>query len=236
MDSFLRLQAIYNGNVCELERRLQDVDSWSIDKAVLGGMTLLNFAARAGQVMAVKLLLDKGAKADKNTFNHAAAGGNVEMGHLFLQHRICPGLESLGYACTHGRGDFAQFLLEHGAKVNGSVHSRPLHQATMNGHREVVQLLLESGASVFIEDSVGRKPLALAMTFRHYDIARDLVAAGAPVDSSRDLVHFSLLTYAKAVAKTEPQMKVLLEECLEPAVAQRPWRDRPPALGAHRSP
>lgn len=57
---------------------------------------------------------------------------------------------ALHEACNHGFRDIAETLLDNGADVNakGMDDERPLHDAAINSHAEVVQLLLSRGANV----------------------------------------------------------------------------------------
>lgn len=57
----------------------------------------------------------------------------------------------------------------------------PLHQAAMNGHEDVVRLLLEKGAVMEAEDSHSHTPLHLAAENGHMTIVKLLLAAGAKV-------------------------------------------------------
>lgn len=55
----------------------------------------------------------------------------------------------------------------------------PLHQAALNGHKDIIEALLEAGASIDVEDNEGATALHLASG---PDAAIALIKAGADVD------------------------------------------------------
>jgi len=60
----------------------------------------------------------------------------------------------------------------------------PLHVACCEGHSQVVQYLLDLGASVHVRDRYGDSPLDDAVTFRHMDIVKMLRETGAHLTMS----------------------------------------------------
>ncbi|HYL98888.1 MAG TPA: ankyrin repeat domain-containing protein, partial [Blastocatellia bacterium] len=65
---------------------------------------------------------------------------------------------SLVYACTNNQIEAAEFLLKKGADVNSippgfDYNGTPLHNAALNGHKEIVDLLLAHGADPAIKDN-----------------------------------------------------------------------------------
>jgi hypothetical protein len=119
-----------------------------------------NGAAQAAAVLfeleAIKALLECGARI---TLPMAAALGRVEESRRMLveasgeQRHL-----ALALAAQYGRTEIIQLLLETGEDPNrfnpvgGHSHSTPLHQAAVNGHLEVVKLLVARGARIDIKD------------------------------------------------------------------------------------
>jgi len=88
-------------------------------------------------------------------------------------------------ASAYGQVDTVRWLLDHGADVNASQSSKPLHLAAHNLHFDAVQLLLEHKADTNLLDKKGRTPLCEVLTRRFYpeetvvDIVRRLLEHGA---------------------------------------------------------
>jgi len=126
------------------------------------GWTPLHLAAHFGKQEAVRLLLNKGAKADarstnamQNTPLHAAAAGSA--------------------------AEVATLLLDHGASVNARQNGgwTPLHAAAQNGDIELARTLVEAGADVNARAENRQSPLDLALTRGKQAMAEWLEARGA---------------------------------------------------------
>jgi ankyrin repeat protein len=77
------------------------------------------------------------------------------------------------------------------AKARSAAGDTPLHEAAGHGawwarenkgdrrHRQVIELLVESGAEIAATNSEGKTPLDLARDFENDDIAELLVSLGA---------------------------------------------------------
>lgn len=80
------------------------------------------------------------------------------------------------YACMHGHIDAAQLLLAKGAQINAipggfDYAGTGLHYAAFNGHRAMVQFLLEHGADRNVKDTkVGSTPAGWAEYNGHKDL------------------------------------------------------------------
>jgi ankyrin len=110
--------------------------------------------------------------------------------YLTAQHET-----PLHFACSRGKLDVAQLLLDHGAQVNVKNHKgeTPLHLASRGDHDSldegvcVVELLLERGTDVNIRDKSEWTPLHSASNNGKYDIAQVLLSHGANVNAENYL-------------------------------------------------
>jgi len=83
------------------------------------------------------------------------------------------GNSSLSFACQYGHLEIVRMLL--GVKLGGKemihvcnkVNLSPLHRAAIYNHREVINLLLQEGASSDSKDNAHRTPLDYARLYKH---------------------------------------------------------------------
>ncbi|AGO11546.1 AaceriADL244Wp [[Ashbya] aceris (nom. inval.)] len=98
-------------------------------------------------------------------------------------HRDAGGRTRLQVACDKGKYDLARKLIEEGYDVNDqdNAGNSPLHEAALNGHLEVVKLLIRHGANVNIQSYEMFKdtPLIDASANGHLDVVRELLQHGA---------------------------------------------------------
>ncbi|KAM9358027.1 CARD- and ANK-domain containing inflammasome adapter protein [Symphorus nematophorus] len=162
--------------------------------------TALHLAALGGRVDAVTSLLSRKAKGvakdmDGSTpLHYAAAGGHASTVSALLQSLNNKGIDErntwrktpLHAAAERGRDSVAVLLLEAGAKINSTDHSKdtPLHFAVRGGHQDVVRTLVNWGqdghmtrrkkVNLLVTNNVGKTPLQVAEggdTPEHDDIA-----------------------------------------------------------------
>lgn len=142
--SFFRL--VKSGDITGVKELISRRPLLVHSETSFGRDTGLQIAARSGNAVMVKLLLNAGA--DVNARNHE-------------------GFTPLHEAAFNGNDSIAEILLNSGADVNafgGKYRSAPLHIAASQGHVAVVKLLLEHGASLKMLDRKSQTPLELAIS------------------------------------------------------------------------
>ena len=128
------------------------------------GTTLLHFAAGAGCLEVVALLLRLGV--DPN-----------------IQGRGRTPLYCVANECASGTGpEVVRALVRAGADVNacgGVTRATALHMAARRGHVEIARALLDSGAAVNARDRKGDTPLQRAINCRKNGVSQLLLERGA---------------------------------------------------------
>ncbi len=81
-------------------------------------------------------------------------------------------------AADYGATPALEKLLDEGADVNMTMRRTALHAAAENGDLEIVDVLLEHGAGVNLQDIHGRVPMFVALGTHQLEVARRLADAG----------------------------------------------------------
>ena len=143
-------------------------------------------AAQAGNVVALKLLLDADREAVSRPdgqgytpLHHAAYLGSLEAVRYLLDSGADVSAVSLDplrnsplhAAASTGHADVVRLLLAAGADIEAVQAGEwtALHAAADRGHANVVAVLLESGARPAPASLAGATPVALARARRHLD-------------------------------------------------------------------
>ena len=111
-----------------------------------------------------------------------AAGASVNaVDPLGLPGQTTP----LSIAAAKGHRNVAEFLLDHGANVNGAdgLKQTPLHIAADHGSDDVAKLLLDRGADIDARDFLETTPLQYAALQGHKTVVALLVTRGATVNA-----------------------------------------------------
>ena len=168
------------------------------------GMTALQAVARTGNVAAAKLLLDRGATIDaKEKF-----GGQT----------------ALMWASARRHPEMMQFLISRGADVNARSTDRdyqrhvtaegrpksldsggftPLLYAARENCGACVDVLLKNKADIDLPDPDGVSPLLLAIMNANWDLAKQLILAGADVNQWDIFGEAPLLTAVDLRSRTD---------------------------------
>ncbi len=178
-----------------------------------GGMTPLLFASQARSPAALRLLLDAGADA--------AAVTETGCGALHLAAAWRADLEC------------ARILAEAGADAAAREKGggeTPLHLAATYDRVDIVEFLLEAGASCNAADRYGTTPLHHAANNANPEVARALVAAGADPNAAGAQQVTPL--HLAASAGTTEHVRVLLEAGADPG-ARNEFGDTPADMARH---
>ncbi|XP_055848375.1 alpha-latrotoxin-Lhe1a-like [Episyrphus balteatus] len=87
--------------------------------------------------------------------------------------------------------EITKFLITCGAKVNNNnkrrkLNDTPLHFAAMNGHKEIVEMLLNKGANIHAKNEYGGTALQAAVFRKQSDTIELLLDRGAIVDEKKN--------------------------------------------------
>jgi ankyrin repeat protein len=192
------LHAIYNGDreLCTILLGLgADVNSvgGGIYVAPSLRMLPLHAAAKRGDALLCKILIDAGAAVDTadedwHTALHVAASGGfasackalieggaqVSAGDLLLKR-------PLHHAAEMGWLEVCELLVKSGASLSEVDDDEriPLHEAAAGGHEQVCRFLIEAGANPNNVSAAGDTPLHCAVEKGHFDTCAILVELGA---------------------------------------------------------
>jgi ankyrin repeat protein len=184
----LAAQAGQLGMVKLLVQRKADINaSWEM------GLTALHYAAEGGLKEMVAFLLSKGAQArctgirGGTPLRHAFYKGHADVMKMLLQHMGLQGLKEriemkwtpLMEACGEGKVGLVREIVRHmrlqDLDARDSCGRRALHWAALEGHTEVVAILLGKWAETDIEDGDDSTPLMEAASRGHLGVVQLLV-------------------------------------------------------------
>ena len=153
--------------------------------------TALVAASAQGHVGAVTLLLDRGAKSNREGRRYGRA---------------------LSAAVLENQSPVVQLLLARGADIHveaGRV-PRPLHLASFRGFDQIVRMLLETGADVNARSGRFGNALQAASTQGHYQIVQMLLERGADINAPSK--RFPSALQAASATGHEQIVSLLLEQ------------------------
>jgi ankyrin repeat protein len=151
-------------------------------------------------------IVDTLQAVDENMLYELAQGINLRLPtHLLALNNYTKALELLlPYVYDINQFDFGQqtallyailsdnlssvsILIENGADVNlrkSELYYTPIIAATIMNNLEIVKILIDNGADVNSQISSGLSALHYAALYNHYDIALELITAGAQLNTN----------------------------------------------------
>ncbi|KAL7807930.1 hypothetical protein V8C44DRAFT_359928 [Trichoderma aethiopicum] len=185
--------------------------------------TALHAAALRGHAQIVKSLREGGCRSLRNKLGQwpihlAAIQGQADVvEHLQedLGRKDCGGMTPLQLAGELGHSSFVKRLLEHpevqtelllSAKLTADeLRLTPLYLACKGGHDEIVEILLQKGASIDGSGKLFQTPLFLALHEHKGSTVRLLVNRGANLElrdeRGRTLLHWAIEKHDTAVTE-----------------------------------
>jgi ankyrin repeat protein len=182
-------QAAREGSIEAVKQHITtgtDVDAKDND-----GSTPLHKAALQGRKDIAELLIAKGADVNakdnltSTALHWAAAGGHKEVVELLIAEAaqsepptakapVISTYFTIHDAAAIGNIEAVKQHLAAETNVNTKDNKgdqTPLHYASVMGHKEIVELLIDNGADVNLKCSTGDTPLDWAMNFNHTETA-----------------------------------------------------------------
>lgn len=198
LDARLVQRAVFRSRLEEVERRMASVlnllNDWEHKPVVLVA------AAQGGDVDVVRLLLERGAKADpidphEGTALHAAAReGHEEVVSILLSsgadaYRRTDEKETpLILASSYGHLGVVRQLLKHmrgwGLSLRDSNGSTALHHACEGGYVDILRALLLAGADHTLRDREKKTPRQVAEEYGQCDCVALIRVSGTRVSLS----------------------------------------------------
>ncbi|CAH1795593.1 unnamed protein product [Owenia fusiformis] len=200
-----------------------------IERRDQSDQTVLHYAATLGNIEAVQLLLDKGARPgskdqeDKTPLHLAAESNNVEVVRCLINlsgaetnDDDIDGRTPLLLACLHGHSVVVRLLLVLGADISSRDDDQrsALMLAAMNGHVSVLSILLDNHCDITATDRLKNTALHYACMEGQADAAKLLLDNQANVK-------------AKNVKSLTPLDMAIEYQCSDVAVAllkHNSWR------------
>uniref|UniRef100_A0A8C8FXX2 Ankyrin 1, erythrocytic a n=1 Tax=Oncorhynchus tshawytscha TaxID=74940 RepID=A0A8C8FXX2_ONCTS len=164
---------------------------------VFNGITPLHIASRRGNVIMVRLLLDRGAQIDAKTKDEltplhcAARNGHVRIIEILLdqgapiQAKTKNGLSPIHMSAQGDHMDCVRQLMQYNAAIDDITldHLTPLHVAAHCGHHRMAKVLLDKGAKPNSRALNGFTPLHIACKKNHMRVMDLLLKHSASLEA-----------------------------------------------------
>lgn len=182
--------------------------------------------AQAGDVEAVKLLLQAGMKPDLVTgrggqtpLANAARYNRKEVVQVLLAHGADPNARSMGstaliWASINGSNDLVRLLLDRGADLKATDRQHGMNAlqcAAMTGQADTIKLLIERGSELNDRDKDGKTALIWAAHYGREEAVLVLLDRGADITLQENIQGLNALLVAANRGNTET-VKILLDK------------------------
>ena len=219
---------VENGANVNAEVVRDENNTWSTETRTTRGKTALHLAAERGHEAVVQLLVEKGANVNAQEEDKGEKEGQATTTRK--------GKTALHLAAKKGHEAVVQLLVKNDANVNAEDEEQQrdwegvvgelgrvttitkgktaLHLAAEEGHKAVVQLLVENGANINAEEQEkplfgntrkGRRALHLAAEKGHEAVVQLLVENGANVNAQEVVVEDGAIVNAQEEEKEEKE-------------------------------
>lgn len=187
------IAAVQSGDAAAVRKLLQQDKSLAAAKDANGVSAVMHAYYRGQREIAEALIA---AKPELDIFE-ATAAGNAERVSQILKRDpeaakrwSADGFTALHFAAFFNRPQIARDLIRHGADVAAVAQNpmkvMPLHSAAAAPSREIVSLLLQSGAPASARQHGGWTALHQAAQIADLEMVRDLLGHGADISARTD--------------------------------------------------
>uniref|UniRef100_A0A8C2ZCK5 Ankyrin repeat and SOCS box containing 2b n=1 Tax=Cyclopterus lumpus TaxID=8103 RepID=A0A8C2ZCK5_CYCLU len=169
---------LHDAAICGQTECLKIILRGSVDKRTLQEQTALLLAVSCEHLSCVQFLLETSADPDISSKNKetplykACELDNMDMVSLILSHgatvnqRCGQGWTALHEAVSKNNTEICEILIRAGAVIK----TPSLHEASKNGHKESVAVLLTKNADANKPTNSGLLPLHIAAQFGHHEV------------------------------------------------------------------
>ena len=211
------IQAVRQGSVRDVARFLDR--GADVNQRDEHGSSALTYAAAAGHLEIMDLLLEVGAHVEAEDTPLFAACCRTGLASAQLLYRFIPDAHTrnmfLVTAAEVGSRELVSFLAHRGADVSAADRRgwTALMMASMEGHLQVAQFLLEQGAQVNASDVYGSTALMTACQFGKHDVVELLIDHQANVNAKALASPVLLTKYSDPENWFPPGMTALSWAC-----------------------
>jgi ankyrin repeat protein len=178
-------QAVIDGDIDLVRQCLEN--SVNADFSRGGGFSLLYLATGYNHIEVAELLISYGADVNQglneeygmNPLLEATICNHSKLAKMLMSNGARSGLH---LAALQGDVYIVRSFLEQQIFSINSIRNSgltPLHLAVMGGHRQVIELLLNSGATIDFFTTAGETPLYQAIKFNRLELTNLLIDRGA---------------------------------------------------------
>ena len=182
-----------------------------VNQDVFMGKTALTTAVMSNNLEMVKLLINHGAKlqtgerGSSDAIRQAVLNGNVEMLNLFVAQgldlkKVHQSTDLVEAVLKQKDTNMLRFLISNGIDINAKIGVRDayMNQSAAKGAVQEMQILLQNGARLDVEDAFYGKSAHAAVRAKSPDALKFLFANGVDVEQRNSRAETPLHTACKS--------------------------------------